>query len=108
MVIDFGNKTYLECNGIIHINPAVADQYRENLRLLPTTKCDTELQEELLQTNLDDHAVMYIVGVIMAQQCSLHKGLKLFGKEGKKAAILELTQLHDMQTYYPVHAHELT
>ena len=66
--------------------------------MLPTTNCVTELQEELGQSNLDDHAVMYIVGVI----------LKLFGKEGKKAAMSELTQLHDMETYYPVHAHELT
>ena len=57
----------------------------EDLRWLPTTKCDKELQDELEQTDLDDHAVMYIVGVIMAQQYSLRKGLKLFGKEGKKA-----------------------
>ena len=51
---------------------------------------------------------MYIVGVIMAWQYSLQKGLKLFGKEGKKAAMSELMQLHNMETYYPVHAHELT
>ncbi len=51
---------------------------------------------------------MYIIGVIMAQQYSLRKGLKPFCKEGKEAAMSELTQLHDMETYYSVHAHELT
>ena len=61
-----------------------------------------------MQSDLDDQAVMYFIGVIMAQQYSLRKGLKLFGKEVKKVAKSELTQLHDMETYYPVHAHKLT
>eukprot|EP00804_Cyclotella_cryptica_P007868 CCRYP_001430-RB/>CCRYP_001430-RB protein AED:0.37 eAED:0.34 QI:0/0/0/1/0.25/0/5/0/757 len=108
MVIDFDNKTYHERDGNIHVNLAVAEVLREDLRRLHTTKCDTELQDELAQSELDDHAVMYIVGMIMAQQYSLRKGLKLFGKEGKKAAMSELTQLHEMDAYYPVHAHELT
>ena len=108
MVIDFENKTYLKRDGNIHVNPAVVDKYKEELQLLPTTKCDMELQDELAQSNIDDHAVIYIVGVIMAQQYSLQKGLKRFGKEEKKAAMSELTQLHDVQTYYPVQAHELT
>ncbi len=62
----------------------------------------------MAQSDLDDHAVMYIMDVIMAQQYSLCKGLKLFGKEGNEVAMSELTQLHDMETYYPVHAHKLT
>ena len=44
----------------------------------------------------------------MAQQYSIQKGIKLFGDEGHKSVNKELQQLHDMQTYEPVHAHELT
>ena len=80
-VIDFGNMTYLECNGNIHINPVVEQALHEDLRRLPTTKCNKELQDELAQSDLDDYAVMYIIGIIMAQQYSLRKGLKLFGRE---------------------------
>eukprot|EP00804_Cyclotella_cryptica_P010749 CCRYP_005527-RA/>CCRYP_005527-RA protein AED:0.26 eAED:0.17 QI:0/0/0/1/1/1/3/0/840 len=32
----------------------------------------------------------------------------LFGEDGRKAVTAELTQMHDMATYKPVHAHELT
>ena len=56
-VIDFGNKN-LERNGNIHINPAVKEALRKDLRRLPTTKCAKELQDELAQSDLDDHAVM--------------------------------------------------
>lgn len=107
-VIDFDNKTYLEWDGSFHINPATPDTYKEELRWIPTTKSDKGLQDELSKANLDDNIVMYIVGVIMAQQFSLQQGMKFFGKKGKEAAMSKLTQLHDMQTYHPVRAHELT
>ncbi len=95
-------------DGNVHINLAVEEALCKDLRWLPTTKCNKELQDELAESDLDDHAVMYIMDVIMAQQYSLRKGLKLFGNEGKEAAMSELTQLHGMETYYPVHAHKLT
>jgi hypothetical protein len=60
------------------------------------------------ETNVDDHVVMHLLGVIMAQQYSIQKGIKLFGDEGRKSVSKELQQLHDMHTYEPVHAHELT
>ena len=39
---------------------------------------------------------------------SLKQGLKEWGDRGKKAANDEMQQLHDMKTFTPVHAHELT
>jgi hypothetical protein len=48
------------------------------------------------------------IGVIMAVQYGINKGLKLFGKEGEKAVTKELSQMHDMVVYTPMHAHELT
>ena len=65
-------------------------------------------QHELCEADLDDHVIMYSVGVIKVQQYSLSKGLQLFRKMGRQSAMSKLTQLHDRSTYYLVHAHELT
>ena len=56
----------------------------------------------------EDHIVMHMLRVVMAQQYSIQKGIKLFGEEGKKSVSKELQQLHDMEMYEPVHAHEFT
>jgi hypothetical protein len=64
--------------------------------------------KDTFKTNLEDHVVMHMLGVIMAQQYSIQKGIKLFGDEGRKSVSKELQQLRDMHTYEPVHAHELT
>jgi hypothetical protein len=49
-----------------------------------------------------------IVGAAFAQSYSFEAGLKKFGKIGKKAAMTELTQLHNYTTYHPVHASSLS
>eukprot|EP00804_Cyclotella_cryptica_P028120 CCRYP_010984-RA/>CCRYP_010984-RA protein AED:0.46 eAED:0.55 QI:0/0/0/1/0/0/3/0/195 len=51
---------------------------------------------------------MHVVRVIMVQQYTIQKGLKLFGKGGRKAKTAEITQMHEMVTYKPMHAHEFT
>ena len=50
----------------------------------------------------DEDAMMHVLGVVMIQQFSLNKGLKRFGKQGEEAATKELTQIHDMDTFFPV------
>ena len=40
-------------------------------------------------------------------QLSLKKGLQEWGERGEDAAIKEMKQHHDMETFTPVHAHEL-
>jgi hypothetical protein len=57
---------------------------------------------------VEDHVVLHIVGVVLAQQYSINKGIKLFGDRAKESVSKELQQLHDYETYIPVHAHELT
>jgi hypothetical protein len=52
--------------------------------------------------------VLHAVGVILAQQYSVNKGIKLFGERAKQSVSKELRQLHDYHTYTPVYAHELT
>ena len=51
---------------------------------------------------------LHIIGVIMAEQYSINKGLRLFGQDGEKAVTKELSQMHNMSVYHPVHAHDLT
>jgi hypothetical protein len=57
---------------------------------------------------IEDHVVMYILGVVLAEQYSINKGIRLFGDRAKESISKELQQLHDYVTYRLVHAHELT
>jgi hypothetical protein len=101
-VIDFENKAYKIQEGVIHLNPAVFENEPPRIR----TKADQE-QEHSQGMSAKD-VTLHIIGVIMAKQYSIKKGLKVFGKEGEKAVTKELSQMHDMVVYTPVHAHELT
>ncbi len=58
----------------------------------------------MLQGDINKH----IVGLIMANQYSLKKGVELFGNPGEVAAIKELRQIHDMETYTPMDPKNLT
>jgi hypothetical protein len=51
---------------------------------------------------------MHIIGVILAQQYSVKKGIRLFGDEGRKAVSKELQQMHNMVAYTPVDARTMT
>ena len=44
----------------------------------------------------------------MAHQYSMKKGIKLFGEKGEEATLKELKQIHDMDTYTPIAASDLT
>ncbi len=44
----------------------------------------------------------------MANQCLLKKVVELFGNQGKVAAIKELQQIHDMDTYTPMDPKKLS
>ena len=52
--------------------------------------------------------MMHVLGVVLAKQYSISKGIRLFGDRAKEAVSRELERLHDYVTYTPVHAHELT
>ena len=101
-------KAYCMINGMIHINPTVLEQAWEEL------KCKEfgQLQEYDSSSNkeclIEDHIMMHMLGVILATQYSVKKGIQLFGDRGKQSATSELQQLHNMATFIPVHAHELT
>ena len=54
--------------------------------------------------DMDDH----IIGLIMAHQYSLKKGMELFGERAEKARMKELSQIQDMETYTPMDLSKLS
>ena len=50
----------------------------------------------------------HIVGLIMAHQYTPKKGLELFGKKAAEAAVKEVKQIHNMDTYTPIDSKTLS
>ena len=44
----------------------------------------------------------HILGLIMTLQYTLKKGIELFGEKAEEAAVKELKQIHNMDTYMPI------
>ena len=70
-----------------------------------------------MHINVQDHdyftydesdSIEEIIGVEMAQHFIVRDGLKRFGDQGEKSVSKELTQMHNMHTYYPVDPKNLT
>ena len=64
--------------------------------------------EASLEAMDDEDAMIYVLGVVLVHWFSLNKGLKEFGDRYKEATMKELTQIHDMDTYWPLDASTLT
>lgn len=83
---------------------AAGDMYRTNLS-------EKGMPNPVLRDDkavVEDHVVTHILGVVMAEQYSINKGVRLFGDKARESVTKELKQLHDYVTYRPIHAHELT
>jgi hypothetical protein len=127
---DFSNKTYQVSDGVIHINPAAIEQTSRDFKtfdlnaegekrdkptgmkmamISPRTAGVTQealnvvsgLSSGAVDEGVSDGVVMHVMGVILAQQYSVNKGIKLFGDRAKEAISKELQQLHDYETYTP-------
>lgn len=57
---------------------------------------------------VEDHVMMHVLGMVLAEQYSINKSIPLFSNRAKEVVSKELEQLHDYVTYTPVHAHKLT
>jgi hypothetical protein len=144
LVVDFDNLAYARGeDGVVHINPSVLEQAREDLKITssdlfePVQGADKQrvsfrnpatagITSNALQSInmaglhmpapklgtgehlVEDHVVMHVLGVALAQQYSVNKGIQLFGDKARESVRKELQQLHDYETYTPVYAHELT
>jgi hypothetical protein len=134
LTFDFSNRAYQLQDSVLHINPAVIQETKEDLKIsspITTTGVPTPDPKIAIVSPrtaginpsalarlglppteddcyVEDHVVMHVLGVILAEQYSVNKGIKLFGDRAKESVTKELKQLHDYGTYTPVHAHELT
>ena len=107
----YRGQRYLLKDGIVNVNlagmPGVPEDWEP-----PTQYVDGVINLNTIDTkfapksdfDVDEH----ILGVIMAQQYSLRKGIELFGKRAEVAAVDELSQIHHMATYTPMDHTKLT
>ena len=61
-----------------------------------------------LKVTTEEQSDAHIVGVMFAQHFSLKKGLELFDEKADVLVQKELNQIHQMDTYEPVHKSDLT
>ena len=54
------------------------------------------------------HTYAHIIGVILVQQYGLKKGIDMFGKKSDAAVVKELTQIHELETYSPIMASDMS
>jgi hypothetical protein len=57
---------------------------------------------------VEDHVMMHVLGVVLAEQYSINKGIRLFRDRARESISKELRQFYDYVTYVPIHAHKLT
>ena len=99
------DETWRVKDGVLHLNPAHLEFAHEALKV--KSNIDEEIEDGVTQlnieeaqecsnknngrkTNLEDHVVMHMLGVIMEQQYIIQMGIKLFGDEGRKSVSKEL------------------
>ena len=107
----YRGQRYLLKDGVVNVNlagmPGVPEdwepptQYADGVINLNTIDAKFAPKSDF---DVDEH----ILGVIMAQQYSLRKGIELFGKRAEVAAVDELSQIHHMATYTPMDHTKLT
>ena len=74
-------KAYCMINGMIQINPTVLEQAREELKCKEIGKLqeyDSSADGECL---IEDHVMMHVLGVILATQYSVKKGIQFLVTE---------------------------
>ena len=89
-----------------------------NLGKIPGVETPVQYEDGVIHLNLDQAQYTtpmnegevdeHIVGLIMAHQYSLKKGIEKFGEKAEEAVVKELTQIHDMDTYTPLHPNTLS
>ena len=54
------------------------------------------------------HTDAHIIGVILVKQCGLKKGIDMFGEKAYATVVEEITQIHELETYEPIMASDLS
>ena len=108
-----GQRYHLK-DGVVSVNldsRAVGDnnvhpptQYADGVINLCMEALESDMRHVMADWEVEEH----ILGLVMVQQYSIKKGVELFGERAEAATLKELTQLHDMDTYVPLFAGDLT
>ena len=106
--MDWGNKTFKLSDGVIHINPPILEESRDTLKVLGNDYTFYYGEYDKDAGLVGDQVITHVLGIILAQNYSVQKGIKLFGDRAKQLVTKELKQLRDMKTYETVHTRELT
>jgi hypothetical protein len=101
-------QTYQLMEGIMHINPSICEQAHKSLKCKGLEKLQEYNSNTKENCLIEGNVVTHILGAVLTTQYSIKKGIRLFGDRGKHSVRSELQQLHDMVTFIPVSAHELT
>jgi hypothetical protein len=86
----------------------------EKKHILPVTTTPPKVFYDMGTAAIFAHTITelnskcHTTGKCFGQQMMLKKGLEKFGKEGRKAAIKEATQLHDWKCFVPIIVAELS
>ena len=54
------------------------------------------------------HTYAHILGVILVKQYGIKKGIELFREKADAAVVKELIQIHELETYEPIMASDLS
>ncbi len=103
LTYDLGDENPKTQEGVVLFSNSqdLASKYVDGIVHINVT---TEGARKISKEDVNAH----VLGVIMAQQFSLHSGLKKFGDKAKKSVTKELTQIHDMGTYTPIDPYKMT
>ena len=107
-VDEFDGNAYRLVEGMLHINPSMLQQAKNEFMRRESKELQECANGDGNDYLTEDHVVTHVLGIILATQYSVKKGIKLFGERGKESVTSELQQLHDMVTFLPVHAYDLT
>ena len=57
---------------------------------------------------MEDQTDAHILGVILVQKYGLKIGIELFGEKVDAAVVKEITKIHELETYKPIMASDMS
>ena len=102
-----GFKKFNKGTALINVHAGAGYQAKKNLNEVQGV-VNLNLGEEPLPPLTEAQVESHIMGVVLAQQYTLKKGLEKFGDRAAEATTKELKQIHDIGTYQPLDAIKLT
>ena len=77
--MDWGNKTFKLSDGVIHVNPSILEESKQSLKVLDDDYSFDYGDYDKEAGLVGDQVITHVLGVILGQNYSVQKGIKLFG-----------------------------